>query len=279
MSNICITTDVEEWIKNNCTQIADNANQEFYDELFSNLYGTNIKPYLENSSPQLEFQNLLTEVCNRGTNGQYCKKWVTQLCSDYTKKDMTDTNLKRLCGCNLSEKNYNPQIGRSCDLLCSGFDTLKYYPYQPCSGNVCIIDNVNINLINSNVGDITFTQICPYCSNINTCACIINDINIIASNTKLGNVSLVQDCGIDNSRCYDSNNVEVSCEEYFPILGSNKSELEYNITYYRNTSIIFLLMSFAFLICLIYGLYLLFTSPKNPIIYNINKTISNNNIT
>ena len=70
-----------------------------------------------------------------------------------------------------------------------------------CTNNICLIDDVTINLINSSVsGNLAFDQVCGGCGSsspgvTSSCSCIIQGDSITAVNSQInGNISLNQSC-------------------------------------------------------------------------------------
>lgn len=135
------------------------------------------------------FQYLLRDLCNDSQVGGKCSILLNQICAQYTRDDTQHPIIRQICGCYLPNSQYNVNIPRPCDTVCSGFETIKYFQNstdsspQQCVSDVCIIDNVTIEATNSSVGDITFNQLCPFCEGASNCRCVISDINIISNDS------------------------------------------------------------------------------------------------
>ena len=192
-----------------------------------------------------------------------------------------------MCGCYLPDEYYSSDQVRSCDTLCSNQNTIQYFtsseqviPTQ-CITNACIIDNITIESINSNVGDITFNQICPFCRGSANCQCIINDVNIITRNSSIGAVTISQNCG-SSSKCLSRTSFgtqeEVPCDEYFSEFGENVSyTVQIQTISYRIIivlSILIFLLLVLFVIAYVYGVI----SPKPTMVTHVTQDINSNKI-
>ena len=280
----CRVPDVDNWFEYNCNQVAQDSGQDFYNSLFINTYPTMSGVYLpyQVDDDILQFQYLLVDMCNTAQNGQRCKEPLEILCQGYTREDMANPVVRSMCGCYLPSTEYVSGIPRSCDTICSKSGTIKYYSSsssqvpETCSTNVCIIDNVTINIQNSSAGDITFSQVCPLCSPTEQCRCIIDNINIIVEESSIGQASITQNCasGITTCYAYNENNerVEVSCDDYFGELSTNPSVYEQLTSYYRSTGWILLIAGIAVLILFILGLSQVLQVPTPVYKYDIYQT-------
>lgn len=228
-----------EWVSNNCTEIASQADQLFYDNLFAQLYnelpeGIWIPGVNNPTDDQINFQYLLTDLCNISSNGGKCSPLLTQRCEIYSRDDAANSFVRQICGCYLPNSQYNSQVDRSCDFICSGFDSIGYFPTpqsvspQECPGNICLISNVTIDAVDSDVGDITFQQICQDCGIAGQCRCIISDINLISQNSKVSQLNIDQNCG-GSVECFQTvNGVQqsVNCDEFLGSFGVNSSTVQ-----------------------------------------------------
>lgn len=234
MSNACIVNTVEEWFANDCTTFSQTANSEFWQELFANFYGqtsggtgpSNTAVYVPGvngpTDDQLNFQNLLVDVCNLSANGGNCSSlWLNQ-CANYVRDDALNPVVRKTCGCYLPATQYNQQAQRTCDPICSAFGNARYFPTptstspEPCASNVCVIDDVTIQVVNSTLGNITFQQLCSNCGVAGSCQCIVEDINIISTNSNVGALNLQQNCG-GSLQCFATINgasQPVDCNQY-----------------------------------------------------------------
>ncbi len=280
------TITVDGWLSRNCTEYAATQGQTFYNELFENFYPSG-KLWIpgisesDNIDERLRFQHLLTDLCNTGSNGKYCREPLLDICSQYTREDLSNPLARQICGCYIPSSEYSEGI-RACDPICSGFDTIKYHEanqnsFQTCQSTLCIIDNFTLIAKGSSVGDITFTQACPYCSAGGNCRCIIGDINIIASDSRLGALSLEQNC-VGEIECYatvDGVRMPVDdCQSYIESFGLTTSVVEKQSNTYFIYTWAFLVFAVLVLILFLVGTRLLLSQKSRPEVIRIQKDIS-----
>lgn len=151
--------------------------------------------------------SLKNEVCKNVTRadieGVYAKMGVKNI-------SLMEKNMAALCGCHLPDKEYDKyknagivDVGAyaSCDPLCkmSGAipRTADGHPQQ-CEASICIIDDVVINIINSDVNDINFSQVCP---GKKQSTCMIGDMKIFDQGSHVGKIKLSQNC----DKCFKKN--------------------------------------------------------------------------
>ncbi|MBL4662028.1 MAG: hypothetical protein JKY22_00305 [Flavobacteriaceae bacterium] len=179
-----------------------------------------------------EFQNILFKICESSPG--ICQTGLNNLCVTKTTEDLTrNVELIPWCGCYMPNGEYLKyidtfQINKECTPICARTGNIKLVdgdgitPVE-CSNDICVIDNVSIEISNSEVGDISFSQMCGGCSgsNVNhkegernlgsaTCSCVISDLDINASNSSIGGINLSQYCG-KKTKCY-SDDVEIDCD-------------------------------------------------------------------
>jgi uncharacterized protein DUF5857 len=201
--------------------------------------------------------NILSGCKSKGQGS--CDTGLSNLCSKYTRDDIfnfytkylelqkktskTDyennlqlayANVFSACGCHLPKKDYAKwnKIGVdesnfSCDPLCMLPGVLRQWinnQEATCDQNLCILDNITIDILNSNVpGGITFTTICGDCgSSPGGCRCIFSGIDIFQSGSSVGNINFQQSCG-GNCQIPDPNQegnfIPIDCKTGFPISG------------------------------------------------------------
>lgn len=150
-----------------------------------------------------------TEHCSANTG--ICDDLLEVACKNITKEDVKkDSNLAKLCSCFMPDDQYTlPGI---IPIECNGFCALNdsiggvvrgYYDDEEkrmkplkCKQTTCVIDDVTVNLINSELdGNISFDQICGSCPS-GSCNCVFNDITIDGTNSVIkGNINFTQECG------------------------------------------------------------------------------------
>lgn len=95
-------------------------------------------------------------------------------CADYTLNDLANNpQLTNWCGCYLNEKEYASytqfDVDINCTPTCNRPNTIPLVndingTKQPCTQNVCIMDDIAIRLLNTeSSGNISFTQACHSC--------------------------------------------------------------------------------------------------------------------
>lgn len=125
-------------------------------------------------------------------------------CSIYS-ADTASRNptVSNFCGCYLPDSEYSTyvdqyQINKECTPICNRRSTIPIIssdnqPYR-CNQTVCIIDDISINIANSNVGDIGISQVCGNCGQNASCTCIVSSNAIEAVNANVGGINLSTQC-------------------------------------------------------------------------------------
>lgn len=170
------------------------------------------------------------------SNPGVCDDTLSSLCAKYKREDMgKNSNLQALCGCHLPNTRedtqyiYSNEIPFQCDPICGidqpGHTTIpkgKCDPNNPtscefikCTDTTCVIDDVVIDMINSDFGNMTFAQACSQCnkkkggcsasdagdcttpggSSSNSCSCYLSNITEYIKNSKVGDIDFKQGCG------------------------------------------------------------------------------------
>lgn len=155
------------------------------------------------------YKNVIPYLCSRPNVFGVCDDVLNNFCSSYSRDDLEkDETLQVLCGCHLQPKDY-PYSGwgipSSCDSICLYENTIQNSSYQKCQSNSCIIDNVTVDIINSEVDNgINFGQVCGSCGSHSgsrdgtnpVCECWLSGININDINSIIkGGINLQQSCG------------------------------------------------------------------------------------
>lgn len=131
----CYKPSVNYWIENNCLEETYQWTQNDFDTLFENTYpdysnGVYVPgvSFPESNFNQyrnlLEFQYMLIDICNTGSNGRFCRQPLTELCSSYVRKDTENPVVRSICGCYLTDIEYSDNGARPCDSICSSFNTI-----------------------------------------------------------------------------------------------------------------------------------------------------------
>ena len=199
-------------------------------ELTKNIYANDqalgVQP---GSNFQSEFEPIILKACL--TSPGICDDALTNtVCANENESSIVLNPFRiTYCGCYLNESAYAKyinqfQVTKECTGLCNrkgniGLVAADGATLLPCRQSVCIIDNVNVSLTGaqSQIGNVTFSQVCGNCgSNTSTCQCIISDETIISSGT-IGNINIRQDCGSIVDACTDANGDVTNCDTGEPL--------------------------------------------------------------
>lgn len=159
------------------------------------------------------FQDTLLAMCDDDRLPGGCDEALkNQVCSGVSRQQASvGRALPDFCGCYVPP---DPVIlasthNEACDPLCHRASTVqKAVPetgqFIECAATICVINDVSISVNQSNVGGITFDQICGGCNQKNhPCECIISgtDVTTVLSNVGIG-TQFSQLCGT-NSVCLE----------------------------------------------------------------------------
>ncbi len=183
----------------------------------------------------------LIKLCTATEKGGICDDILQQYCAQFTRNDLVNDSsgvLQKICGCHLpvsgqgpvqqcqssgndaqtclknispiiQPSQYNfPGIPLQCDPICVYTDTIQHGPAIPCDQTVCIMENIDISLLNSTCGrGITLNQICGKgdCKDAgpdttqSTCGkgtgnCFMSNIDVASINSNCGGIFLNQNC-------------------------------------------------------------------------------------
>lgn len=196
----------------------------------------NIKNFGQNDEGYAKVVNNLLQACAAGPAAGICDGTLKKICAvnpstgqPYTRQDIFDAynkylsltaanpndpkaiaykNIFQACGCHLPASQYAEwsnlginEKGSECDPLCLLPSVVGQFVngvQVPCNQNICIIDNITVDLINSQVsGGINFSSVCGNCSGTSgNCRCIFSNINVLQNNSTVsGGINFSQNCG------------------------------------------------------------------------------------
>lgn len=182
------------------------------------------------------FQYQLLNLCTDPTLPGVCGKFLggpSGYCSTFTRDEVTNSPiLTDFCGCYTPPDPTYLQITNNpaCDPLCHRSLTSQKAIDETgsiisCEQNICVIDNVVVNVANSAIANgINFTTVCPGCgggTGATGCLCVVSGVNISSTLSSIGvGANINQFCG-PNSVCIvqdDEGNVISSgaCENINP---------------------------------------------------------------
>lgn len=164
----------------------------------------------------------LLQFCNSMGS---CDAQLKNICAAYSREDVFDAynkyleltavnpndpnatvykNIYQACGCHLPSSQYSTwnnlgvdQVNVACDPICMLPNVIPQYnngTRASCTQNLCVLDNITIDIVNSQTGNIDFNTLCGNCSDGN-CRCVFSNINIFQSGSSVGNINFSQNCG------------------------------------------------------------------------------------
>lgn len=199
--------------------------QEYVNNLFNIYQQTNTITDNVNSPEYSPFQNTLLDLCTNPTTPGICDQFLNTFCSQYTREDAINSPIiGSFCGCYVPpDPNYLQYTSQppnctpgpgcvqqpQCDPLCRRSTTVQKADQTTgeilaCSQDVCVIDQVAIDIAQSQVGQgINFTSICPACGVGNTqgCLCIISGVNPSSTLGQVGIGDNIEQFCSTNSVC------------------------------------------------------------------------------
>lgn len=192
-----------------------------------------------------------------------CDAQLNSICSAYKRQDVLDAykkyleltainpddpnaipykNIYQACGCHLPSSQYSTwnnlgvdQVNVACDPLCLLPNVIPQYnngTRASCTQNLCVLDNISIDIVNSQTGNINFNTVCGNCSTSGTsgsnCRCVFSNINVFQSGSTVGSINFAQNCGTCSMP--DPNNpgnfINIDCKTGMP--GGNVVESAWN---------------------------------------------------
>ena len=150
--------------------ILNSVFQKYLNEYGSFIGGIDQDGY-ERSS---KFEDMMWDVCSNFP--QLCQESLKGFCANVKAEDLAYIpNAQKWCGCFLPEKEYarydRLNIPRECNPLCNadGNISLTDSNFVPkiCTNNICVIDDLSIDIISSQYENFNFNQICRGCGSVN----------------------------------------------------------------------------------------------------------------
>jgi hypothetical protein len=159
-----------------------------------------------------------------------CSSALRKSCATQTSQRISlNPTTSKWCGCHLPPEEYQAYelrygIEPQCSPMCNRADVVKQAGRNlnplVCTTNTCIIDNVTVNLLSSNVqGGLTFSQMCGSCGS-GTCSCIISYSNVNVNNSTIGGsvIPALNECGVTtcsqtNPGLYGPETITVPCDD------------------------------------------------------------------
>lgn len=136
-----------------------------------------------------------------------CQESLQRVCATQTAQRISlNPAISQWCGCHLPTAEYEEysvkfNIPPQCSPTCNRIGTIPIVGINgeaiPCRQDICLIDDVTINLVNAQIGGgIEFNQICANCQGAQ-CSCIVSDTTIDISNETIGGnfIPIAEGCG------------------------------------------------------------------------------------
>ena len=157
-----------------------------------------------------------------------CQDGLETICADKTAQRISlNPAVAQWCGCHLPEGEYQDysvrfNIPPECTPMCNRVGTIPIVGINAepirCTQNICLIDGVTLNLINSQIGGgIDFNQICGNCQGAQ-CSCIVSNTTVDISNSSIGGNVIPVSEGCGSLTCSQTNpgttgpvNITVPC--------------------------------------------------------------------
>jgi hypothetical protein len=216
-SGCSLTPDTyKDWILANCPleyqRLYYTGNYETA-QVYANNLLTRYEQLNPISSPNAPgyspFQEVLRKFCaNTTLTPGVCQNYLNyNFCPRIDYEDITDTDAE-WCGCftlppEVDQELYGPNI--ACYPLCHLASTIQRVDNRgtliQCDNQVCVIDNVSVDVVESSGGEVNIRSICPDCTG--ECTCVINNVQVTGVD-----LNITQYCG-DNTTCYKTVGDEV----------------------------------------------------------------------
>lgn len=128
-------------------------------------------------SQNQKFKNTMFELCSKFPF--LCVNALTKVCSSVTASDLDsiggNPEAQKWCGCYMEDSQYDSQsvgglVQKQCTTFCNNNKTIplinaQTYEKVNCLENLCVINDVTINLYKARGQDMNFSEICPGCGN------------------------------------------------------------------------------------------------------------------
>lgn len=134
------------------------------------------------SAKYCSIQESIMDMCKNLYMSPLCSEYLDGACKVYGRlQTLKHRSLSSMCGCRVKPDKLFLKYTKmaNCDLLCNSVDTVQRIDMDTgkedrCMADVCVINNMSINLSQSGVmGD----QLCGHCGK-DRCMCIISGVNV-----------------------------------------------------------------------------------------------------
>lgn len=165
-----------------------------------------------------DFTNLIfNNVCC--PFGGVCDIGLDDICASVNTQVLeSNPSLTKWCGCHLTLENYQNystmyNIPQECTPMCNKDGVVGFGGPDgnaiACERNICLIDNVSLNLTNTKVGDsVDFNQVCGACTGGN-CYCVISNTTVNLNDSTVGGRVIPVNNNCSNVSCNTNNNTDI----------------------------------------------------------------------
>ena len=258
--NECLTLDTNNYLSRGCpTYALSQGSQVYFDQLFRDFYPGNTQLYTVGEN-NISFQDLLASMSFDPRIGKYTAKFWREKCQGISIDD--NSYLRKICSCY--------QSSGSCNLNCNTSTIPNFNStgqILSCPKNICIIDSINIDLENSQLGNISIDQACPFCTAPNSCICQISNFNIRTVGSKTGKLTLLQNCDLENSQITTTGGQDAR------VIYKDLINREIHTDNSGIKALIILILSLLLLILILVAIYRISQQPKRQIVYQIPSNI------
>lgn len=220
----------------------------------------------ETTDPRMN--SMIWDICSQ-TPG-LCQDYLKVHCSSFTPEGiLKHPSSFKWCGCYMSPDVYAKytdlyQIPVECTPTCNQTGNLPLAEIngvtpKRCTQSICVMDNITIDIINTDIKNFNFEQVCSSCGSKGSCQCTLSNFTFISGGSQIDKLDLSQKCG--SSTCYrDITNTEgvvtktiqVPCDSddsYDPqaIDDENKKKLQQA----NNTLVMYIIIIFIILIVIL----------------------------
>lgn len=159
------------------------------------------------------WQEIIYDLCCKYPG--ICQEGLQTICANRTTARISlNPKSAQWCGCHLPTPEYEDYAARfnippQCSSICNRSDVIPITGINgdpiTCLQNVCIIDDVTVNVVSSQIGGgIVFGQVCANCP-IGGCSCIVSNTTVDIANSTIGGVFMPVSEGCGTLNCQQTN--------------------------------------------------------------------------
>ena len=160
----------------------------------------------------LDMNSMFWNICynNPGVCQRALRDYCVSVTPEYIERRLS---IRGWCSCYMQDEFYSKYtnlygLPTECTPLCNATGVIPLAKPSgagsvKCNQSICLIDDTSINIAESSVGSISFSQVCSSCTT-GSCQCIISNNSLYLIDQETGSLSISQEC-IGNSKCYREN--------------------------------------------------------------------------